>query len=751
VRPDVQRDATAAGLVALLAFLPFLRGVLSGASLYFRDLSLHFLPLRRFALEGLARGELRLWNPLVHEGVPLSLPALGYPLDALQLLRPDEAGISLALALHLPLAAIAFLCLARGLGLDATAAAGGAIVYALGGFLLSSVNLYVYLQAAAWAPLVVLALVRLLASGSARAVALAAVPLAVALSTTGVEIVGQAVLAGLVLGWPARDRARRAAAAILALLLAVALAAPVLLLVASQVEGSARGHGFSTDVVLAHSVHPFTLLQTLVAGLYGNPANLANEWWGQNFFPRGFPYVLSLYLGPAALAFALLGSLRSHSLRGRLLALGVFGIWTALGPWGGLAPLVEALPALRVVRFPVKAFFTVHLAAAVLAAFGVQAVLHEGRRAWGRLALAAGLPALALAALLPLAHALPGAGAAFAAGFFPAGYDAATRAVLLDRVLLDAAGGASLALLLSLVALAARRQRLGPSRAAALSLAIVAADLLRAGGGLNPMVSASFFRPSPELAARSAQWRAGRLFTCSVEDSPAYRQARAARAADHELWTFATLLETATPAFNVALGVPTAMSPDLTMLVPEDRTLSPEEASCRNLDAVLPRLRAAGVDRVLSVAPLLHPDLAPEPLLRPARLAPLLVHPYRLSRAAATLQLRDAAQARPTGVARLVSRRPDQIEVEVDAPVSAQLVLLEGWSRGWRAEIDGREAEVARVSGSHLGVSLPPGRCRVALRFAPRPLPAGVAISGLAALALAWLAWRRAAPAPTAG
>jgi len=132
------RRAFPAALVALVAFLPFLRGALSGASLYFRDLAVHFLPLRRFALEGLMAGEVRLWNPLVHEGIPVSLPALGYPPDLLQLLRPDEFGISLVLAIHVPLAAIAFLAMARGFSLPTAAAAGGALVYALGGFLLSA-------------------------------------------------------------------------------------------------------------------------------------------------------------------------------------------------------------------------------------------------------------------------------------------------------------------------------------------------------------------------------------------------------------------------------------------------------------------------------------------------------------------------------------------------------------------------------------------------------------------------------------
>jgi hypothetical protein len=177
-------------------------------------------------------------------------------------------------------------------------------VYGLGGFLLSTVNLYVYVQAAAWAPFVVLGLVRVLGGGGPRALAGTALAVALLLSTTGVEIAAQAILAGVVLGLAPKRGARAALSGLGALALGTALALPVLVLVAGQVEGSARGRGFTPDVVLAHSIHPFALLQTVVGGLFGNLANLANEWWGQNFFPRGFPYVLSLYLGAATLALA---------------------------------------------------------------------------------------------------------------------------------------------------------------------------------------------------------------------------------------------------------------------------------------------------------------------------------------------------------------------------------------------------------------------------------------------------------------
>ena len=174
--------------------------------------SLHFFPLRGFALERLREGEVAFWNPYVHEGAPLSLPALGYPLDLVGVAWPDEAFLSLLLALHVPMGAFFFWVLARGLGLRTQAASGGALVYALGGFFLSTINLYVYVQAAAWAPLVVLTLIRLLDEGGRRAIALAALALAVTLSTTGMEIAAQAVAAGLVLGLRARRGRPRPAA-----------------------------------------------------------------------------------------------------------------------------------------------------------------------------------------------------------------------------------------------------------------------------------------------------------------------------------------------------------------------------------------------------------------------------------------------------------------------------------------------------------------------------------------------------------
>ena len=205
--------------------------------------------------------------------------------------------------------------------------------------------------------------------------------------------------------------------------------------------------------------------------------------------------------------------------------------------------------------------------------------------------------------LLPLAA--PGPMERFAAAFFPPGLAADSRAALLARVLsANAATGGGLALLAALLALAARAGRVPPARAAWLVVAVLAADLLRVGAGLNPMVSASFYEPSAELAGQLPRLRGGRVYTCPIESSRAYAQGLAARAGQHEAWSFALLLETLSPAFNVPLGERTALSPDLTMLVPTERTLSPEEGACGSLESLLPRLREAGVTTGLSLDPL---------------------------------------------------------------------------------------------------------------------------------------------------
>lgn len=726
-------------MAAALAFLPFLRGALLGHAFYFRDLSRQFFPLRRFALEGLARGELRHWNPYLHEGTPLSLPPLSYPLDLLQLLKPDEAGLSLSLALHVPLAALAFVALARDLGARPLAAAAGAVAYALGGYSLSCVNLYIYVQAAAWAPLVVLA-ARRAARGVPRALPLAALAAGIAVSTTGAEIVLQAFGFAVLLAFSPRVP-RSLWRPLAALALGIGLAFPTVLALRSMAGDSARGAGFPTEVVLGQSIHPLTLMQALVANWHGDLGDVINRFWGSNFFPLGFPYVLSLYLGATLICLAAVGVLAGAPPRGRLLLLSALGVWVSLGRWGGLAPLVDGLPLLHVLRVPSKAFFTVHLAVALLAALGLERLAAGSGRAW-RASAATALGLGGLLALLPAAPTLaPAATRWFLNGFLPPGYTWQQRLEVGREIAFDAAAGGLLAVIVGIAGVLVLVGRLAPARGAAAVAVVMAADLLRAAPGLNPMVTPAFYRLSPEMRAVVERARAGggRVFTGDPESGPAYFRARRL-VRHHDVWSFALLMETLTPAFNVSFAVPTALSRDLTMLVPEWRVLHPGELSPTAFGRVVERVRRAAVATVLSVDPLEHESLRLEARLAPARVAPALIHVYSLRDPLPRFALND-----PGGRVARGSESTDRLELDVEASRATSLLVRDAFAPGWEATVAGQAVPMRRSQGGHRELDVPAGRSRVVMSYRPPGLRLGLAVAGASALALAWL-FRRGVP-----
>ena len=711
--------------VAAVTALAFVRGPFSGHPLYFRDLSLYFFPLRRFVLGGLAEGKLHFWNPYVHEGQPLALPPISYPFDLLQLLRPDEVGISFVLALHVPLAALFMMALARhGLGLSSTAAAGAALVYALGGFALSTLNLYVYAHALAWAPAAILGL--LLASrGDRRAIALGGMAVGVLVSTTAAEMVAQAIAIAILLALPCSPAALGRMA--LALLLGAAMAAPSLAVMARITADSARAAGLPPEVVLSHSIHPLTLFQVVVAGFYGDTARITERWWGENFFPRGFPYFLSLYLGLATLVTAGVGAAGDRGPRRRLVAIAVVAVLLALGPWGLGAGAVEGLDLVRRFRYPSKLFFASHLAVALLVSLGVEALASGSVRAWRRLsvgALAAGVLA-GSAPLLPLLA--PGYARWFASGFFPPDRPWDRRIASLDWMLGDAAMGGAVAAAAGGLAILAWRGRV-PARPAALGVvALLAADLMRGGAGLNPATVPAFFSPSPEVARHHATWReAGRVFTCYPSASRAYLPARAMRP-DHERWTFALLRDTASPWFNVSAALPTALSPDLTSLVAPER-LVPAGAGCESVDRLIAPMREAAVGHVISIDPLSHPDLILQAQEQPPSLEPVTIFVYALRDPLPMISLSGPIPATDATV-ELQRHDPGHIEVRARSPVAARLVVREARAQGWTASIDGAPVAFVAADRGHLAVMVPPGTHTVRLDYTPPGFRVGVLIA----------------------
>jgi hypothetical protein len=736
-------------VAALTSFLPFVGGVATGGAFYFRDLNTYFFPTRRFVVEGLLAGDIRRWNPFVNEGVPVLMP-FAYPVDLLQVLAPNEWGFSLLLALHVPLAALTFLGLSRRLGLAPLPATLAALVYALSGFSLSCINLYLHAQAFAWAPLAISLLLEA-ASGGAREIAFAGVALALCLSTTGVEFTAQALACAFVLAASPRLREHLRFAA--SVLLGVGLAAAPLAELASHFAGSPRQAGFSTAEALAQSAHPLSLLQALIAGLFGDPIASGYSYWGARFWGGPSPYFVSLYLGGAVLCLAAIGARRASRFRPRILLMLAVGLFVTLGKWSGLDLLLDLAPGMGKFRFPVKAFFTVVVAVSLLAGAGAQRLL-ESRRAFRALAAAATLVAGGLMSFWLLERTAPGFHQWLQSRLFLTIYPSALRAAALRAVANDAAAGAATLAAVAVVCFIAWRHRVSASLAVTAATGLIAADLLRAGAGLNPTLPASFYRPSSEVQAVAARLRAagGRAFTCAVLAMPNFRKV-VQELPSSSAWSAGVWRESLAPFTNTDLGVETT-GVDPTALVAAERSLSNRDSMC-NEESTLGRLRANGVRFILSVQPFTNETLRLVDIASPSRIAPLSLYVYELPDSLAELSLwttpddvdgEGRGHTLPGATARYVDKDADRLRIVVDAPQQAYLILRRSHAAGWSATVNGEPAAILMANQRHQAVRVPAGRSEVRLRYEPPDGlwgAAGTTLSAAVAVGLLGRARRR--------
>jgi hypothetical protein len=108
----------------------------------------------------------------------------------------------------------------------------------------------------------------------------------------------------------------------------------------------------------------------------------------------------------------------------------------------------------------------------------------------------------------------------------------------------------------------------------------------------------------------------------------------------------------------------------------------------------------------------------------------------------------------PGGAASTVSDAPDSIladepeviAVRVAARQAATLVVADTFYPGWRATVDGQEAELLPIAGFFRGVPVPAGEHEVTLRYDPLSFKIGVGLSGAGLVILGVLlahAWRR--------
>jgi hypothetical protein len=698
-------------LFHLLPVLWLFGGALLGDRLlYFRDLSGAYAPDFAFLSRSLGLGVWPLWNPHVDGGSPCLFT---YPVDLLLVgLFGPRSPLGWGAAFHVYLSMCGASVLAGRLGRGAPGAWLAGVVYGLSGFLLSTVNLLQLLYAAAWAPLVLAALLALLERPSGRRAAALAVLAALQASTLGGDIAVQTVL---VVPFLAPDPRRFAKDVWLRLgqaaLAALLLAAPMIAGLVWLLQGTARGHGFPASQALGYSAHPIVLLESVLPRFFGDVHSFSDVgYWGQAFFPEGYPYLLSLYVGPLVLVLALAAPpSRLHLLAG-------LGALASLGSYGPLGPaLWTALPFLR---GPVKYFFLVTLSAALLAGGGLERLSVARVRKGVAVALLAG--GLVLVAFALLVRRQPDLGAALFGGLVP---DLrGERALVVARTLWSvdwlATGG-------SCVAAALLVFRFG--RASVLVGLLVAADLLTVNGALNPLAPASFYtlRPAMADAVREAEAEGRfRWFSYGATNSAGVRWSPATALTGSDVWLYYVdrqALLPRTQAFEALDGV---FDIDRAGWAPPGSTLEAAEMSPARLPSQVGRLRLANVRWIVTFDPL------PDELVRLRRTVdfPELLTPLRLYELRDPLPRAFLAEAwpaaesdlRPSATARVEYSRPGphEVVVKVDSPPGTVIVLDPGRSR-WRLAGPDGEHPVAETRGRYMAFPTPGGEQVFTLRLDP--------------------------------
>lgn len=392
------------------------------------DLYNYFYPYWQYRSDMLREGQLPLWNPYLFTGVPLlanSQVGVLYPPNLLLLGLDAPRAVAAAYLQHLCLAAAGmYLLLRLSSKLGALGGLGGALIFSLGGFFAAQAGHINQVQAAAWAPWVVLGFQQAIEHRQMLWLALAGVCLGVQLTAghpqesyltlaiTGLMATSETLRTairetghqtrrlGSRLLYPLRFGARLVGSALLGgwvlggvLVTGAGLAAVQLLPAFELQRESIRAAGLTYREAVSFSFPPWDLFKALLP----LPTDL----------PFGEHYV---YVGAAAVAVALLGPHWWRPARHTYLFAGmvVLGLLLALGAYNPAFPwLYQWFPGLNLFRVPARWLFLVVFGLAGLAGTGLDTLVRNGLAPLSRVRLAASLLALTGAGAVVAAVALP--------------------------------------------------------------------------------------------------------------------------------------------------------------------------------------------------------------------------------------------------------------------------------------------------------------------------------------------------------
>ncbi|GJM22348.1 MAG: hypothetical protein DHS20C15_22630 [Planctomycetota bacterium] len=762
------------------------------------DKTAQFEPLLRASLERMQNGEAPLWNPNNLLGVPLlaqGFPAALHPPSWLVAWLGPVDGWAPLSWLQAVLAGLFAYLLVRELGASTLSAFVGGVTFMLGGYLSARWHWYQIHGCAAYLPLALLATERLLRGGRAGSVATLALATGLAFLTGWFQ--GAVHLVYAVAFWAAarwlqavlNDKRSGSLASVgllklgLGLALGLALGSAQLLPALEYVNaGDSARQPVAAELIQSKGMLPHSLLTSVVPDLYGHPADLADHAVPalrdngalRRLFAKADnnPVESSAFLGVGVIVLAMCGA--GSGRRGRRLGICLAGLGALLALDTPVVRWVAQLPGLDA-GDPRRFLLLMQMGFALLAAQGLHVLALLGPPRWVPIAAATAAVFFLLLTLgvgristetwidfvdNPLAlqgGVSPEAVAAF-------GEDLRLDLDLLQRAL--ARVTASLAVVWIALRYALRWPRIGAWLLAGLVVGELSTTAAR---NASTVPSEQLFAPPPNAAA--------------LLDDGGGRLVRFHPGGLEDMLNIPLLPNLALDSGVRDLGGYWALAPRravnlLEMLEPGSTQLLGQATLSQHANLDSPLLDVLGVTRVLSSVPLTGQGLAlrgrvgdawlyaranamprayfartltmtseAEALERLA--APdfdprdgALVEPIEGLEAFPLLQPEDFAAWHEVPVT-IESEHFEEIVLTVDAPHPGLVVLADGYTSGWSAEVNGQAGELVwPVNHALRGVAVDSGPSRIVMRYRSRGWELGSKLTLGALLLLALLGAR---------
>ena len=368
IRNHVKQRSSDGTTIAILVLLVlwFARDMISDNKVpFFRDLNNYFYPLRHSLAEALKAGHLPLWDRHMAMGFPILADfqsGVFYPPHLLFSVLHFFQAVRAVFVFHYLVAIIASYLLCRSWNYSRHQAMVGAILFTLGGTIVSLTNLLNHFQSAVWLPATILLWERFLRERSWWNFLFLALTLCLQFLAGSPEIYGLTLILLVLDGFATQDvrgyaRFTRPLWCLTAAnLLVVALCMIQLLPTIELFLASRRQESIPFQEAMDWSLDPWSLVNLI---FLDKRVDMAMGDGTQLFFGRNIPLFISYYFGAFFLFgfcfWLLYGSAREKLILGTLIAVSLilaFGIFTPIYPF-----LYRHIFLFRSFRFPEKWFF----------------------------------------------------------------------------------------------------------------------------------------------------------------------------------------------------------------------------------------------------------------------------------------------------------------------------------------------------------------------------------------------------------